>query len=89
LIGIDRKVRLAPKIAKERGWPIGPVGAILVVSSTTTSRRRIAQHEATFGASLPSTAAECRRWVGSPTGQPARGILFLESPDSRDVNTAK
>jgi hypothetical protein len=89
LIGIDRKVRLAPAIAKDRRWPLGPVGAILIIAATTTSRRRIARHEATFRASLPSNSAECRRWVASPTGRPARGILFLEAPDSRDVSTAK
>lgn len=88
LIGIDRKVRLAPGIAKERGWPVGRVGAILVIAATTTARRRIARHEATFRASLPSTAAECRRWVATPTGRAARGIVFLESPNSRDVNGA-
>jgi transcriptional regulator with XRE-family HTH domain len=89
LIAIDRKIRLAPRIAKERGWPVGSVGAILVVASTTTARRRIARHEAAFRASLPNTTAECRRWVASPSGPPARGILFLEAPDSPDMNAAK
>jgi len=89
LIGIDRKVRLAPSIAKERRWPAGSVGGILVVASTTTSRRRIALHDAAFRASLPSTAAECRRWVASPSGRPARGIVFLEAPDSRDMNAVQ
>ena len=89
LIAIDRKIRLAPAIGNERGWPAGPVGAILFVAATTTSRRRIGRHEATFRASLPNTSAECRRWATSPLGRPARGILFLETPDSRAVNNAK
>ena len=89
LIGIDRKVRLAPDIAKERRWPVGPVGAILVVAATTTSRRRIARHDATFRASLPSRAAECRRWVAAPAGRPARGILFLDVPNSHQASSSR
>lgn len=83
LIGIDRKVRLAPRIARGRGWAGGSVGAILVVAATTTARRRVARHDASFRAALPSAALECRRWIRAPGGRPTRGILFLEVPDSR------
>jgi hypothetical protein len=89
LIGVDRKVRLAPRIAKDRGWPVGRVGAVLVVASTTTARRRIARHGATFRTALPSTSAECRRWVASPSGRPARGIVFLQSADSHHASTGR
>jgi transcriptional regulator with XRE-family HTH domain len=89
LIGVDRKVRLAPEIARKRGWPVGPVGVMLVVADTTTARRRIAQHDATFRASLPSTTAQCRRWVDSPAGAPARGIVFLAQPDSHGANSGR
>jgi hypothetical protein len=89
LIGIDRKVRLAPAIAKRRGWSVGPVGALLVVAATTTARRRIARHDASFRTALPSTAIECRRWVMAPTGRPARGIVFLEVPDSRGASRSR
>lgn len=89
LIGIDRKVRLAPQIAKDRGWPVGRVGAILVVAATTTARRRIARHGDTFRTSLPSTSAECRRWVASPSEGRARGIVFLELADSHHASTAR
>ena len=86
LIGIDRKVRLAPRIAKGRGWGVGPVGALLVVAATTTARRRIAEHDATVRTALPSSALECRRWIGAPSGRPVRGIRFLGVPDSRRVS---
>jgi transcriptional regulator with XRE-family HTH domain len=89
LIGIDRKVRLAPQIARDRGWPVGRVGAILVVAGTTTSRRRIARHGGTFRASLASPSAQCRRWVTMPSAAPPRGIVFLELADSHHASTRR
>ena len=89
LIAIDRKVRLAPTIARRRGWATGPVGAVLVVAATTTARRRIARHDASFRAVLPCPAMECRRWIGTPAGRPARGIVFLSPPDSHGASGPK
>jgi transcriptional regulator with XRE-family HTH domain len=89
LIALDRKVRLAPAIAKRRGWSVGPIGALLVVAATTTARRRIARHEASFRTALPSSAAECRRWVRAPEGTPARGIVFLEVPHSHGASRSR
>ena len=77
LIGVDRKGRLAPTIARERGWPVGIVGRILVVADTTTSRSRILRHEALFRAALPARTAACRAWVRDPVSPPIAGIAFL------------
>jgi transcriptional regulator with XRE-family HTH domain len=81
LIGIDRKLRLLPVIARDRGWPRGPAGALLVVTEGTTSRRRIAQHASVFRAALPSSTRDCRRWVRDPVGSAPRGIVFVRSPN--------
>ena len=89
LIAIDRKARLLPAIARERGWPGGPAGTILVIAEGTTSRRRIAEHEAVFRASLPTPSAACRRWIRSPSGRPPRGIVFLRLPDVHPMSTVR
>ncbi len=81
LIGLDRKARLAPIIARERSWPIGPVSRILVVGETTTSRSRIHRHEASFRTALPASTSDCRAWARSPTSRPIGGIVFLRPPD--------
>ncbi len=60
LIALDRKARLAPLIAQERGWPSGPVSRILVVGETTTSRTRIA---GTWACSVPRCPRPPRRVV--------------------------
>lgn len=77
LIGIDRKTRLAPEIARLRGWPAGPVAALLVVAEGTTNRARITRHADAFGAALPASAQDCRAWVRRPDGPPPRGIVFV------------
>ncbi len=79
LIGIDRKTRLAPKIARLRGWPAGPVAALLVVAEGTTNRARITRHADAFRAALPASAQQCRAWVRRPDGPPPRGIVFVRS----------
>ena len=70
LIGVDRKVRLAPRIAKDRGWPVGRVGAVLVVASTT-----IAPSDRPTWRHVPDRAAEHLGGVsalGRVTVRPAR-----------------
>ena len=40
LATLDRKVRLAPQIARERGWPVRHIARILVLPEASTARRR-------------------------------------------------
>jgi transcriptional regulator with XRE-family HTH domain len=89
LIGLDRKGRLAPVIARDRGWPAGPVGRVLVVGESTTSRARIRRHEAVFRAALPAGTAGCRAWVRSPAGAPVAGIAFLSPTPAATIRRRK
>ena len=77
LYTLDRKVRLAPRIAAERGWPAElPVSRLLVVGDGSTARRRVDSLAATYGAALPDRGASVRSWIRMPVGQ-IRGLLFL------------
>ncbi len=76
LAGIDRKARLATKVAGERGWRVRSVSRWLVVPDTTTTRRRIELHASTFASALPSRTVALRRWAAAPLG-PVAGILFV------------
>lgn len=62
----DRKIRLAPGIGRERGWPAAHVAALLVIGGSSTARRRVAAHAATFDARLPARAREIRRFLANP-----------------------
>lgn len=82
LATIDRKVRLAPDLARERGWDARSVARLLVLPEASTARRRIADHEATFENAFPVRNAEVNRWLRAPSGAMS-GLLFL-SIDPRD-----
>lgn len=82
LHGLDRKVRLAVEIAKERGWQPRHVSRLLVVAASATSRRRIARLATTYDAALPARGSIVRRWLASPDG-PMAGLLFV-SVDSQN-----
>jgi len=85
---LDRKTRVSPLIARRRGWLPVRSARLLVVADTRTTRRRVAEHEATFGAAFPARGRAVLRWLRDPlrdpSGATAAGILFL--PSSRDVN---
>ena len=82
LSGVDRKARLAPALARERGWRVTCVGRLLVLPEDRTARRRVARHDATFAATLPDRNREVRRWVGDPAGD-LRGLLFLSGANQQ------
>ena len=73
---LDRKVRLAAVIARERGWRVQSTSRLLVLPDDRTARRRVERHAAAFEAALPSRTAAVRRWLRSPMGILA-GVLFL------------
>jgi transcriptional regulator with XRE-family HTH domain len=80
LAAIDRKVRLAREIARERGWSPVAVGALLVIGEDRTARRRVESHASTFEQSFPQRAVSVRRWLTAPdASQPLRGLWFLSA----------
>ena len=82
LSALDRKVRNAAVIARERGWAPWPAARILVVADSSTARRRVAEHGATFEAMLPMEGAEVRQWLREPEPAAVGGVWFL-SPARR------
>jgi transcriptional regulator with XRE-family HTH domain len=81
---LDRKVRVAAEIAKERGWVARTVSRLLVLPDDRTSRRRVDRHRATFETVLPARTVAVRRWLQEPSGGLA-GVLFLS--DDTDTIT--
>lgn len=76
LAPLDRKVRLAPKLAHDRGLDPVAVGRLLVIGDQTANRRRVARFDALFAAALPVRGWDVRRWLATPAGTIA-GLLFL------------
>ena len=67
LAALDRKARLAPTLARQRGWPAQHVGRILVLPDDRTARRRIDAFRATFDRALPLRTVDVKRWILTPT----------------------
>jgi transcriptional regulator with XRE-family HTH domain len=84
LATLDRKVRLAPELARSRGWRVRSVGRLLVLPEGTTARRRVDAHAATFDNAFPSRNVEVSRWLRAPSG-PLSGLLFF--PPTREPGT--
>ena len=75
LATLDRKVRLAPKLAEDRGWAVTSVSRLLVLPEASTPRRTVAEHAATFLAAFPDRNEAVRRWLRKPENA-IRGLLF-------------
>jgi hypothetical protein len=76
LMTLDRKVRLARVVARERGWDPATVSVLLVLAEDRTARRRIDAVAATVRSVLPDSNVASRRWINRPSGR-IRGVWFL------------
>lgn len=77
---LDRKRRLAPRIAAERGWSARAVSVWLIVGDSRANRRRVAAHRSLFHASLPYDGRTLGPLFRRPANGPVSGICFW--PDS-------
>jgi len=66
---LDRKRRVAPKVAAERGWDPTAVSAWLIVADSRTNRRRLGAHAAMLRGALPQDGPTIRRWLMDPIGR--------------------
>jgi transcriptional regulator with XRE-family HTH domain len=79
LIGsVDRYVRLAPTIARDLGWTVRHVCAWVLLSESTTNRRRVSQHATVLGAAFPTNGRRMRAWLKQPDA-PMRALSFLQA----------
>jgi transcriptional regulator with XRE-family HTH domain len=71
LIGtLDRKRRLATRIAADRGWTARSVSSWLIVGDSRTNRRRVAEHRNLLDSALPRDG----RSLATVFRQPERGL---------------
>jgi transcriptional regulator with XRE-family HTH domain len=81
LAGVDRKVRLAPIVARRRGWTCRAVARVLAIADTRTARRRVDAHAGLFRGAFPLGGREVLAWIRDPAQPAVAGILFV--PTSR------
>ncbi len=73
---LDRKTRLARRVAAERGWAPKSVSRVLFVAASRTARRRVERLEATFGSVFPVLGTAVKRWLRDPRGS-ISGLMFV------------
>ncbi|MCI0582633.1 MAG: hypothetical protein L0227_07015 [Chloroflexi bacterium] len=83
LATFDRKIRLGPEIARERGWRVRSVAAVMVLAEGRTNRRRVEALRATFDTHLPARSADMRTFLARPSGA-IRGLWFLSGGPRAD-----
>lgn len=67
LVGtIDRKSRLAQRIARDRGWTATSVSRWVIVARDKTNQRRVAAHRAVLRAAFPADGHLMRHWLRDP-----------------------
>ena len=89
---VDRYRRLAPRIARDRGWAAGPVSCWAVVADTNTNRRRLATHRELLVGAFPAVGRALGEWLRDPV-DPIDGLTFLSYPHggtgTRSLTTIK
>jgi transcriptional regulator with XRE-family HTH domain len=81
LASLDRKVRLGPMIARDRGLRARRLSRLLIVSDSSTNRRRVDAHGAILTAAVPWRGRVMLRWLQRPPsdGLGIAGLLFLST----------
>jgi HTH-type transcriptional regulator / antitoxin HipB len=75
---LDRKRRLAPRVAASLGWRPGAATKVcvwLIVSDGKTNRRRVEAHRAMLRAALPVDGRTMGGWLARPR-RPVRALSF-------------
>lgn len=76
LSAMDRKRRLAPKLARDLGWRPLIVGSVLALPAETWARNAVDRHGPIFSSAFPQRGPEVRQWLRKPE-RDIRGIWFL------------
>lgn len=75
---LDRKRRLAPGIATERGWLSATTSSWVAMADSRANRRAGAAHRAALSSKLPTTGPAMTRWLRHPEGT-VNALTFLTS----------
>jgi len=63
---MDRRRRLAVRIAADLGWNAASVSSLVVLTGSRTNRRRVAEHRTVLRAAFPSDGRSLSPWLSDP-----------------------
>ena len=73
---MDRRVRLAPRIASDRGYSARHVGAWVILANDRSNHRRLHDHGAVLRSKFPSDGRSISSWLTRPS-QPIWALSFM------------
>ncbi len=76
---MDRKQRLADKVAAERGWDAASVSGWIILAAGRTNERRVAAFRSTLRAAYPTDARKMRAWLNDPIDSVAALSIWHET----------
>jgi transcriptional regulator with XRE-family HTH domain len=85
---LDRKRRLAPRVAADRGWDALGVSAWLVVTRGRTNSRHVHDHADTIALALPDGRRTVERWLKDPVGAVAGWSFWPDIPAGTGRHTS-
>ncbi len=74
---VDRKARLALRIARERGWPAERVAVWVVAAESRTNRRHLAAHRVMLRNAFPHDGRTMKAWLRRPMAT-VRALGFVD-----------
>jgi transcriptional regulator with XRE-family HTH domain len=77
---MDKRRRLARKVASDQGWNAEAVATWVVVAPDRSNHRALSEHATVLRAKFPGDGRSMRRWLADPTGEIA-ALSFL--PEAR------
>ena len=66
--GVDRKRRLGPEVARDRGWQADTVSGWVIVGQGRTNERRVAEQRALLRTAFPQDGRAMSAWLRDPAG---------------------
>lgn len=69
LSAVDRYRRLAPRIARDRGWDAATVSTWVAIAAGRANERAVANHRTTLRAAFPSDGRKLSAWLLGPDGR--------------------
>jgi len=84
---MDRKRRLAWRVARERGLDPETVSAWIIVAESRTNERRVGEHRTMLRAGYPATGRSMRAWLKAPAGSIAGLSAWPMSTSARRSGT--
>lgn len=85
LTTMDVRLRLARKIATERGWTAETVSCWVLVADSKPNRTRVRSYAATLRSAFPSEGRTMRRWLRNPVGI-VRALSFWPNSNQGGAN---